>query len=410
MNTIVFIGTNKSGSSREAIKAAEGMGYFTVVFTNNEKQIQQRQEYPEVHEMIYIDTTNLSEMRSEVVKLRTKGLIIKTIVSFIDSSVYNSSLLCDEFCHNPASSSAINLMEKKENTRIALLQQPYTPKFVIIKPGEQINVVKVEKTLNYPVVVKSSHSTGSKDVVFINEQKQLEKHVIRLKEKNAEDSIIIEEFIQGEQYLVEALVYKSEIMIAGVVKQEITLGKRFIITGYGVLANVPNHIRRGIEGVLRSVVEKLEVKNGALHLEIRHTKNGWKLIEINPRISGGAMNKMLYSAFGYNLVEETLKLYVGKKPNLTPKYQKYVFTKYLIVSEKGILEKVTGKGRARKSPGVLEVYVKPKKGTKLIPPLSMGHRYAYVIAAGESMEQAKVFAINAAKEIKFHLSKDAYEE
>ena len=58
LKTIIFIGTNKSGSSREAIKAAERMGYFTVVFTNNEKQLQQREEYTDVHEMIFIDTNN----------------------------------------------------------------------------------------------------------------------------------------------------------------------------------------------------------------------------------------------------------------------------------------------------------------------------------------------------------------
>ena len=73
--------------------------------------------------------------------------------------------------------------------------------------------------------------------------------------------------------------------------------------------------------------------------------------------------------------------------------------KYLIVSKKGILEKVTGKARARKSPGVVEVYVKPRKGTKLIPPLSMGHRYAYVIATGKSLDEAKKNAQNAANEI-----------
>ena len=133
------------------------------------------------------------------------------------------------------------------------------------------------------------------------------------------------------------------------------------------------------------------------------SKNGWKLIEINPRISGGAMNKMIQAAFGFNLVEETLKLYLGESPSIEPRCMNYVFTQYLIVSKKGILEKVTGKGRARKSPGVVEVYVKPRKGTNLIPPLSMGHRYAYVIATGASMEEAKKIAQNAANEIRFHL-------
>ena len=49
------------------------------------------------------------------------------------------------------------------------------------------------------------------------------------------------------------------------------------------------------------------IENGALHLELRLTQNGWKLIEINPRISGGAMNNML-QALGFSLVEETLKI------------------------------------------------------------------------------------------------------
>ena len=70
MKTIIFIGTNKSGSSREAIKAAEKLGYFTVLFTNNEKQIQQRKEYKDVHKMIFVDTHNLEDMKKEINLLR----------------------------------------------------------------------------------------------------------------------------------------------------------------------------------------------------------------------------------------------------------------------------------------------------------------------------------------------------
>ncbi|GIN83980.1 argininosuccinate lyase [Heyndrickxia sporothermodurans] len=406
MKAIIFIGTNKSGSSREAIKAAEALGYFTVVFTNNEKQLQQRKEYTEVHEMIFVDTNNLSEMRKEIKKLQLKGKAIKTIVSFIDSNVYRASILCDEFCRNNTSSKAIEMMEDKEKTRIALKNQPYSPKFYIIKPGEEFSFELIKKKLDFPVVVKSPKSTGSKDVLLSENIESLEKQTLKLQEKNPEETIIIEEYIDGDQYLVEALVHKNKIHIAGIIEQEITQGKRFIITGYGVLKDVPKNIKTGIEEVLQSIVSKFELKNGALHLELRHTKNGWKLIEINPRISGGAMNKIIQAAFGYSLVEETLKLHLGESPSITPKCKNYVFTQYIIVSKKGILEKVTGKGRARKLPGVVDVYVKPRKGAKLIPPLSMGHRYAYVIAKGSTMEEAKDIAKRAANEIKFHLQEE----
>ena len=406
MKTIIFIGTNKSGSSREAIKAAEQLGYSTIVFTKNEKQIIQREEYTDVHEMILIDTDNLTVMKEEIRKLCARGRDIKTIVSFIDSYVYTASILCDEFCQNPASSKAIGIMENKEDTRSVLKGQFYTPKFFVIRPKESLKFRIIKFLLSYPVIVKSPKSTGSKDVLLAENGEKLEKHIARFQERNEEDTVIIEEYIDGDQYLVEALVYNKKIQLAGIIEQEITHGKRFIITGYGVLANVPYDIKTGIEEVVTSVVTQLGIINGALHLELRRTKNGWKLIEINPRISGGAMNKMLKAAFGYNLAEETLKLYLGEVPSIVPKTKNYVFTQYVIVSKKGILEKVTGKKRARKSPGVVEVYVKPKRGTRLIPPLSMGHRYAYVIAAGESIQEAKQLAKNAADEITFHLREE----
>jgi len=398
LKTIIFIGTNKSGSSREATRAAEKLGYYTVLFTNNEKQLQQRKAYPDIHKMILIDTSNIEDMKDEIYNLTKTGLEIKSIVSFVDPFVHIASILCDEFCDNHTSSTAIEMMEDKEKTRNFLKNQPYSPKFFLLKPNESFS-----NNLAFPLIVKSPKSTGSKDVLLANDSDELKKHLSHLRSKNPRETIMIEEYIEGPQYLVEALVYKRQANIIGIIEQEITQGKRFIITGYGVLVKAPKEIQAGLEEVLQSIVKAFNIENGALHLELRLTKNGWKLIEINPRISGGAMNTMLHAAFGFNLVEETLKLFLGERPDINPKHRKFVYTKYVIVESKGILEKVIGRNRATNSPGVVDVYVKPRRGTLLTPPLSMGHRYAYVIAEGATLAEAKNRANNAAKEIKFIL-------
>lgn len=398
MKAILFIGTNKSGSSREAIKAAEKMGYLTVVFTSNEKQLEQRKAYPDIHKMVFIDTTNIEEMKAKIRKLMATGLAFKTIVSFVDPYVHIASILCDEFCQNYTSSKAIEMMEDKEATRNFLKNQPYSPKFYLLKPNEPSSFQH-----KFPMIVKSPKSTGSKDVLLAENISQLNKHLQFFQNKNPDETIMVEEYIKGPQYLVEALVYNREVHVIGVIKQEITVGKRFIITGYGVLAKVRKNIQRGLDEVLHSIVKEFNIENGTLHLELRLTKNGWKLIEINPRISGGAMNNMLQAAFGFSLVEETLKLFLGEEPNVEPRHRKFVFTKYVIVERKGVLERVIGKNKASKSPGVVNVYVKPRRGTILTPPLSMGHRYAYVIAEGDTLAEARKNATNAAKEIQFIL-------
>ncbi|WP_107923786.1 ATP-grasp domain-containing protein [Lysinibacillus parviboronicapiens] len=398
MKAIIFIGTNKSGSSREAIRAAEKLGYLTVLFTNNEKQLQQRKAYPDIHKMIFIDTSDIEEMKDKIYDLSKIGLDIKTIVSFVDPYVHIASILCDEFCDNYTSSEAIEMMEDKEKTRNFLKDQPYSPEFFLIKPHESLT-----KKMVYPLIVKSPKSTGSKDVLLAEDESQLDKHLRFLRSKNPGETMMIEEYIEGPQYLVEAFVYKRQAHIIGIIEQEITQGKRFIITGYGVLAEVPNDIQTGIEEVLHSIVKAFNIENGTLHLELRLTKNGWKLIEINPRISGGAMNNMLLAAFGFSLVEETLKLFLGEHPNVNPRHKKFIFTKYVIIDSRGILERVIGKTRATNATNVVEVYVKPRKGTILTPPLSMGHRYAYVIAEGATLAEAQNNATTAAKEIKFLL-------
>ncbi|WP_045519842.1 ATP-grasp domain-containing protein [Neobacillus niacini] len=403
MRTIVFIGLNKSGSSREAVKAANELGYVTVVFTDQEKQIEQRSEYMDVHQLTLVDTSNLEELKNQIYLLQQRGNEVVIITSFVAKYVHIASTLADEFCDNYVSTKAISIMEDKEKTRTFFARQSFTPRFKLVTKDVQLPFALTYKKLKFPVVVKCPSSTGSKDVLFAATMRELERKVGKLRTKYPDETIIIEEYVDGEQYLVEVLVTNWKILIGVIIKQEITKGKRFIVTGYGVLAEVPSYLEESLRDVIETIVSSLDIKNGAFHLELRLTENGWKLIESNPRISGGAMNKMIQAAFGYSLVEETLMMLAGGVPSLEKRTNNYVFTQYVILENKGILEKVTGKERAMATPGVVEVYVKPKSGTYVTPPLSMGHRYAYVIARGNTLEEAQSIAKHAANELTFHL-------
>ena len=132
-----------------------------------------------------------------------------------------------------------------------------------------------------------------------------------------------------------------------------------------------------------SILKAFDMKNGACHLEMRLVNGVWKLIEINPRISGGAMNRIIEVGYGINLVEETIQLMLGNEPRLTKKHRKYVYAHYLTVDSKGTLNKVTGKELSSQYPGVEEVYIKPRQGQIVRPPLSMGDRCGYILASSD---------------------------
>ena len=405
MNTIIFISSNKSGSSREAIKAAERLGYLTVLFTNKQQFIEQRLEFPDVHQMIFTELSDYQTLITGIQKLRNRGLVIQAILSFIDPYVNVAAALEEKFCTNAVSSKSIMNMEDKVLTRNLLKNLRSSPYFTIYTSEDSLEDFLKEQKEHLPLIVKSPISTGSKDVLPANDIYQLNLAMTKLLNKYKDTPILIEEFLTGPQYLVETVVHDGTITIVAVIEQEITFQERFIITGYSLLAYMDKQFFDHLYETVCTIVEAFDMKNGACHLELRLVRGRWKLIEINPRISGGAMNRLIEVGYGINLVEETIQIFLGNQPNLTKKHRKYVYAQYLTVDIEGKLVRVTGKNRASMYPGVQEVFIKPRKGKILRPPLSMGDRYGYVLASSYNKEEAKQMAMEAAKAIRFNIEK-----
>ncbi|MCP1122500.1 ATP-grasp domain-containing protein [Bacillus sp. 3103sda1] len=404
MDTIVFIETNKSGSSREAIKAAEKLNFFTVLLTNKKKFIEERSTFPDVHQMTFTDINDYDNIITTIEKLEITGKDIKGIFSFIDPFVSVAARLSEKFCSNIVSTQAIYQMEDKVLTRNVLKNLPISLNYLIYKPTESLSsFIEKTKKMEFPLIVKSPKSTGSKDVLLVKDKDQLISSMQSLLKKLPNEEILLEEYVDGPQYLVEVLVRNEKVHIIAIIEQEITLFERFIVTGYSLLGQVNKKLYNSLFNAINSIIQAFNMKNGACHLELRRINDIWKLIEINPRISGGAMNDMIEIGHGINLVQETIQLMLGNKPLLNKKHYKYVYTHYLTVKSKGKLIQVTGKDRSSKYPGVEKVYIKPKKGTVLKPPRSMGHRYAYVLAASNIKTEAKKIALEAAKEISFQI-------
>lgn len=93
--------------------------------------------------------------------------------------------------------------------------------------------------------------------------------------------------------MIEACVYNGEVHIIAVLEQEISFLERFIVTGYSLLGEMDEAFYNDIYKTVCLILERFEMDNGSCHLEMRLINNEWKLIEINPRISGGAMNRII---------------------------------------------------------------------------------------------------------------------
>jgi biotin carboxylase len=402
VKAIIFLGTQKSGSSREAIRAAEQLGYYTVLFTERRNYLEQRSEFPDVHYMQLCDLNNPQDIKLNLMKLHQRDIESAAIVSFTDAGCLMACMIAEEIGLNHFSCHAIRQMNNKIISREILSQTEYSSGFMTLSANPSFSDMKHDINFTFPFVIKSPNSTGSADVFRIHNDQDLNYYLALLERRHPGESILVEELLDGPQYLVEVLVHEKNVLIAAVVEQEVTFYQRFIITGYNLLLELPEHLQN-LPPAVESIVKTHGMEAGACHLELRLVDEKWKLVEINPRISGGAMNRLIKYGLGINLVQETLRMALGEEPDLIPQYKRNMFVQYLTVSQSGILEKVTGMNRALRSEGVQEVFVRPRKGARLKPPLSMGNRYAYVIATGDSEENARDNAKIAAAQIQFRL-------
>ncbi|PIC85221.1 biotin carboxylase [Sporosarcina sp. P20a] len=405
MDTILFVETMKSGSSREAIKAAERIGYATVLLTENMKYLDQREEFPEVTQLIHVDSITEEMIRQQIHELQKSGMKLKGIFSFVDPFVSMTAHLANEFCDSKVSADAYLKMEDKVLTRTALAKNEATPKFIIYETSANLKQFIIEQEV-FPLIIKSPLSKASRDVYLVEDRNEMMRVMKSMLKAHPTQQVVVEEYLDGPQYLVELVVVDGELHLVAVIKQDIQKDLKFIITGYNFQLTLEKSLYDKLFKTVESICKDLGAKNVACHLELRYVRDTWKLIELNPRISGGAMNRMIEEAYGINLMEETLKLFIGEEMNLKRRHENHIYTHYITVNAYGTLLKVTGKNNAMKYEGVREVYVKPRKGTFMTPPTSMGNRYGYVIASGDSASSAKRNALHAAKNIKFYIEKD----
>lgn len=404
MKTIVFIESNQFGTSKEAITIAKRMGYCVLLFTAKRNPIN-TSTFPDVdHFVFFYSLFNKNKLIEEINAFQKNGYQICACLSFLDPYISYAAKLAKQLGLFGLSIEALSVMENKIFVRETLKGLSSSPFFAVFMPNTPINIFAKEYEPYLPFIIKSPASNGSKDVMLVKNLDELKKGLHSLQKKMQNPlPILIEEYLLGPQYLIEVLVHNGKTTIVGVIEQEILEGDAFIVIGYHFPASIKEEELSSLLECVNDIINQLGLTDGSCHLEMRLAQGGWKLVEINPRMSGGAMNIMIEEGTGINLVEEILKMNLGEQPSLEKTRNQHVYTQYVTINTSGRLLKVTGEERARNHKGIQYVYVKPVEGSILTIPFSMGNRYACVVAAADSAEQAKASAIEAAQEIRFYL-------
>lgn len=214
----------------------------------------------------------------------------------------------------------------KQRERFHSYDPSISLKFMMIDDASQLTVLRVEREIGYPVIVKPSGLTSSLLITVCTTREQLETALRHTTQAIAgghpgligpHPEILVEEFVDGTYFSIDAHVgAEGQIWfnppVYGKTGRDIGFDDCF-----GYLRATPTYLNdeqvQACETTAASAIKALNLRSCTCHIELLHTPHGWKIIEVGPRI-GGFRHEMYEHAFGINLALNDLLVRLGREP------------------------------------------------------------------------------------------------
>ena len=151
--------------------------------------------------------------------------------------------------------------------------------------------------VNKPILVKPCSGVGSKDIIKISCEKELDS----IQEK-LEDEMIAETYINGHEYSVEAITYRGKSKVL-CITQKYKDETNYVERGHLVPAILSEDDICRVSRYVEQVLEAINVNTGVTHTEVMINDNYVEIIETHIRIGGDYIPEIIEAASGFNLID-----------------------------------------------------------------------------------------------------------
>lgn len=281
---------------------------------------------------------------------------------------------------------ALKATDKGEMIKAFVENNVACPWFYIVSSDKDLN--EIISKISYPCIVKPTDSSGSRGVMLVKDEKEVSDAYTYSRNMSRNGNVIIEEFLIGNEVSVEVMAIDGTPHILAITDKITTGAPHFVEMGHSQPSCLSKEALQDISQLAVKAVKAIKLENGPAHVEIMHTTQGAKMIEIGARMGGDNITTHLVPlSTGIDMVKATIDLAMGNTPNISPKWHKGSAIKYLNMSE-GIISKINGIEDARIVEGVKEVVIVKKIGDCVKGIKSSTDRVGYVIAQSDTPKEA----------------------
>jgi len=288
----IFVESNTTGTGPLFFDRARALGFRPLLFCRDVSRyrfLSQANILGGNDAVSCVDTTDLAallERCQDVARAQDVAGIFSSSEYFIASAAW----LAQEFHLPGGDPDAIRLCRNKawQRSRLTCCGD-VNPRYATASTVEA--AVRGARSIGLPVVTKPTHGTGSIGVRLCTSIAEIQEHAATLLEDVtlAHSEILIEEMIEGPEYSVE--IFNGNVL--GITKKHLGRLPHFVEIGHDFPAPLPPSDAAALSTAAAAAAGALGLRWGPVHVELRLTADGAKIMEVNPntvqlRISVGA--------------------------------------------------------------------------------------------------------------------------
>jgi hypothetical protein len=210
-----------------------------------------------------------------------------------------------------------------------------SPASVLIPPGARETVDY--GSVRFPAVAKPATRHSSQGVCTVRDRAELS---TQLNDYPAQETILVEQKITGQEYSVESLIQDGKSLYSSVTRKETTdVDSQYFVEMAHTVPAVRDDAWDSVQRANVTMLDRLGVENGITHAEFRLDEHGEAhLIEVAARTPGDGIMVLYRLATGRRMEPEILRIALGE-PADYPEARRYARQVY-VAHRPGILSDV----------------------------------------------------------------------
>jgi len=266
--------------------------------------------------------------------------------------------------------------------------------------------------LGLPLLVKPADGYGSQNIAALRDPWDLDPLLGPLVDMlpahtdyglgvHANDRLLVERLLEGTVLGCDVLSCGGRHHLVGVHEKLFFAAPSFAIRG-SCFSSTHAHAAAIVQ-LLNALLDAVGFADGAAHVELMLTAQGLRLIEINARLVGAKIARLVNYALERDLHQELIALHCGQwqAPEPGAAAPRVAVTRWIVAAHSGILDRV--ELPPSQDVHIRAVEMQKQPGDAVRPPLDNADRIGYVMVCAPTRAQAELVAEDFVARSRVHL-------